>query len=174
MPEASNVTLAEAVAAQFVIMMLLACRPSNENTRLAEPSARPAVTTAHLRNSWDRWPIATLHPTDDSDVHVVISDRDAPRRSTDDTADVEATLAPRIVTLAAPVGAPFDRIGLLGPGASTVKVWVSVPCSSPTLATMARDRITVIADADDLTPTAESDVHSVSSVTDPPARRVLV
>ena len=100
--------------------MLLGCRPSNENARFADPSARSAVTAAHFLNSCERWPIATLHPSDDADVHVVVSELDAPTRPTED-AEVAATLEPSTVTLDAPVVAPFDRIGLLGPGASTVK-----------------------------------------------------
>jgi hypothetical protein len=60
-----------------------------------------------------------LHLSDDPDVHVVVSERDAPKRPTEDT-KVVATLEPSTVTLDAPVVAPFERIGLLGPSASTV------------------------------------------------------
>jgi hypothetical protein len=169
----SNVTLAAPVAAKFDVTMLLGCRPSNEKVRLADPSARPAVTTAHFRNSCDRWPIATLHASDDADVHVVVSECDAPKRPAED-AEVVATLEPSTVTLDAPVVAPFERIRLLGPDASTVNERDSVPCCSPTLATPAREPITVIADAADFTATAESAVHSVSSLTEPPTRRTSV
>jgi Pyruvate/2-oxoacid:ferredoxin oxidoreductase gamma subunit len=60
-----------------------------------------------------------LHASDDADVHVVVSESDAPTRPAED-ADVVATLEPSTVTLNAPDVAPFDRIGLLGPGASMV------------------------------------------------------
>jgi hypothetical protein len=60
-----------------------------------------------------------LHASDEADVQPVVFEPDAPKRPTEDAEEV-ATLAPSRVTLNAPEAAPFDRIGLLGPGAATV------------------------------------------------------
>jgi hypothetical protein len=135
-PEPSSVTLDAPVAAMFIITTLLGEGPvaGNENAKVSVPNESAAVDP---RARWPATPSGVFTNTELSDVHIVISDSEAPVRKQLVTSP-EPTLDPSTVTLIAPVDATFATDALLACAPIKVNAPDKVPLARPTVTPTAR------------------------------------